>query len=142
MFNTSSLQWSQIRANTGSENNPGVNVETAATVPRPRKYVALSYDEDARCFYVFGGVDNGGSLLSDVWKLNLTSMNWTPLTAVYVMTYGNYSALAGVDTTDAYPGSRSTASLVIDRTGGTKYLYMYGGYGYGRGVNNSKLVFT
>ena len=78
--------------------------------------------------------------MNDVWKFNLTSMNWTPLTAVYVSTLGNYPASAAVDTVGSYPGSRFGASVVIDPTGSTKYLYMYGGFGYGRGFSGSKLV--
>ena len=143
MFNTSSLQWSQIRADTGAGNYPGVNVETASAVPLPRNLHALTFDEDARCFYVFGGLTAKGSpSLSDVWKFNLTTMNWTPLTAVYSNTMGNYPASAAVDTVGAYPGSRCGSSLVLDRTGSTTYLYMYGGSGNGRGVTGRKLVST
>ena len=69
-------------------------------------------------------------------------MNWTPLTMIRLDENGNYPAFAGTDSADSYPGSRYGASVVIDPTGSTKYLYMYGGYGFGRGVSGSKLVFT
>ena len=52
---------------------------------------------------------------------------------------GNYPASAAVDTVGVYPGSRYGASVVIDRTGSTKYLYVYGGYGMGRGFTGGKL---
>ena len=55
MFKTSLLQWLQVRANTDDENNPGVNVETASATPAPREQHAATFDEDSRCFYVFGG---------------------------------------------------------------------------------------
>ena len=51
---------SQIRANTGAENNPGVNVETAAATPKPRTYPTVTFDEDGRSFYMFGGQDMSG----------------------------------------------------------------------------------
>ena len=78
--------------------------------------------------------------MSDVWRFNLTSINWTPLTTVYSNTMGNYPASAAVDTVGVYPGSRYAASMVIDPTGTTKYLYLYGGLGYGRGVPGGKLT--
>ena len=141
MYNTSSSQWSQIRNNTGVESNPGIGVETASAIPRPRQNPSVAFDEDTRCFYMFGGRLDP-SYLSDVWKFNLTSMNWTPLTAVYVEAYGNYPASAAVDTVGVYPGSRFLHSMVLDPTGGTKYLYIYGGLGYGRGVGGSKFAST
>ena len=65
-------------------------------------------------------------------------MRWTSLTIVGKNTFGNFPNMTGIDTVDGFPGGRYSSSVVIDQA--AKYLYIFGGFGYGRGTYTGTLT--
>ena len=53
--------------------------DATAAEPLPRTHAALAYCPHTNSAYLFGGRGEGGSVLGDLWRLDLASMGWTRL---------------------------------------------------------------
>lgn len=71
-------------------------------------------------------------LLSDMWKYNPTSNEWTWVSGSAGYNQNAVYGTKGVPDKNNFPGGRHSATTWADASGN---LYMYGGYGYGTWYN-------
>ncbi len=96
---------------------------SSANVPGSREYSAGWLDLSGN-FWMFGGVQEGDRLLTDLWKYSAGEWTWingSQSTGVW----GDYGTLGKAANTNL-PGSRQLAQTWTDKSGN---LWLFGGYG-------------
>ena len=118
----------------GSGNQPGAygtkGTGSTSNIPGGRWAAASATDAADANVYVFGGqgVDSAGSvgLLSDLWKYNIASRQWTWVAGPSVIdTNGVYGTKGSA--TGGAPGARQAADLWVDVSGN---VWLFGGFGF------------
>jgi N-acetylneuraminic acid mutarotase len=136
----------------GENNQGGVygtrGVAAPANYPGGR-HMFTSWTDSSGNFWIFGGEGNDGVnnhvLLNDLWKLDISTQEWTWVSGTSVYTTNNTTG--GDDASSVYgtlgkfatgnvPGSREGASGWVDGSGN---LWLFGGYGFPAGKQSGPL---
>ncbi len=123
-------QWTWV-AGTNTLNSPGnygiKGIPSAANNPSARGYASASWTDLNGNLWMFGGND-GSKFLSDLWKYDLVSNEWTWINGPNTGNApGNYG-LRGVPDTANYPPCREECSTAWTDNAGD--LWLFGGLGY------------
>ncbi|MGH9681939.1 MAG: Kelch repeat-containing protein, partial [Candidatus Acidiferrales bacterium] len=125
-------QWI-MQGGSSSGDQPGVygtqGTGSTSNLPGGRWAAAYATDSSGANVYLFGGqgVDSAGSvgLLSDLWKYNIASRQWTWVAGPSVIdTDGVYGTQGSA--TGGAPGARQAAVLWVDASGN---VWLFGGFG-------------
>ncbi len=104
-------------------------VPTAGNVPGARDR-SISWIDSNDTLWLFGGwgyTNVSGGFLNDLWKFNITTLEWTWVSGNYTTNQlGNYST-KGVPTASTVPGARHYSFSWIDMNDN---LWLFGGEGY------------
>lgn len=126
-------QWI-MQAGSSSGNQPGAygtkGTGSTANLPGGRWAAASATDAAGANVWLFGGqgVDSAGSigLLSDLWKYNIASQQWTWVAGPNVINTNGVYGTKGAATGGA-PGARQAAVLWVDASGN---VWLFGGFGF------------
>ena len=138
-YNLASNQWTWVKGDSSQNPLPNFGVKGIASLQNTPggKYSCTSWTDIAGNFWLFSGfsnVVNGNGPLSDLWKYNIATNEWTwvngnNITASDTAIYG----IKGVPNVTNKPGKRVNACGWTDATG---KLWMFGGQGYNQFTGN------
>lgn len=141
-FNTTTNEWTWVTGtNTvsaiGVYGTLGVGSTTNTPGARSR---AVSWVDANGNFWLHGGYGFGttttGGNLSDLWKFNPTTLEWTWVSGTNVIESVGVYGTKGVPSTANRPGSRGNASSFMDLSGN---LWLFGGNGHATAATVAKL---
>jgi hypothetical protein len=131
--------------------NPSGTYTGSSAIPGGR-WAAASQTDSLGNVWLFGGqgLDSAGTtgLLSDLWKYNIASGQWTWVSGSNLASVnGVYPAAVGTGTTTTAPGGRQAAVLWVDASNN---IWLFGGFGLdsagtgapGGGILNDLWEFT
>lgn len=130
-FNTGSSQWTWVKGDS-LVNQPGVYGEmglaSASNMPGAR-YGSLTWKDNAGNLWLFGGYGydgNNAGLLSDLWKYDPQSNQWTWVNGDSKTDQTGIYGTQGTADGNNKPGGRYSGHTWTDNNGN---LWMMGGYG-------------
>jgi hypothetical protein len=133
-YDPAANQWTWVKGNNeaGVFANYGMQGTTAATNMPGGRYGALSWIDNAGCFWLFGGygytTSGGAGYLNDLWKYDPATDQWTWVKGSNILSqpavYGTLAMPAASNT----PGGRYGGGNYWSDAAGN--FYLFGGYGY------------
>lgn len=141
-YNISTNQWTWISGTNqlGQFGNYGTkNIASPANIPGGREFPSMWTDKSGNLWVFAGGgfaLTMPQGFLSDMWKFNLTSNNWTWMGGPNTINQqGNYGSLNFPSPT-VNPGGRYGSAAWSDQFGN---LWMFGGTGYATSITPGRL---
>lgn len=140
-FNVVAANWAWVKGIYGLDQSgdPGtLGIPAPANQPGARS-LAAAWMSDSATFWAFGGQGHDSTtfgILSDLWKYDASSGNWTWMKgSISFNSSGNYGSL-GVPATTNAPGARYGAATWTDHVSN---LWLFGGYGIAAGTTSGNL---
>jgi hypothetical protein len=132
VFNPATREWTWMSGST-TQGSAGVygtqGVASASNVPGART-AAQSWVDNNGNLWLFGGFDESGRFLDDLWEFNPSSKYWTWVSgSIYGNKFGHYGT-QGVASSLNVPGGRGGAVTWTDKSGN---FWLYGGSGWDDG---------
>ena len=133
-YSISTNEWTWVKgSSTGDQNGIYGTQGTAALSNNPgSRNNATALKDGSGNFWLFGGegwdaVATVSGLLSDLWKYNPTSNEWTWIKGNNTINQNGVYGLQGIVNPSNMPGGRSGAEAWIDAVGN---MWLFGGDGY------------
>jgi N-acetylneuraminic acid mutarotase len=130
-FNPTTGYWACFRTGTASGNYSQKGTPSAAVIPGPRGY-AVTWNSGLGTLWLLGGggvaLASPGDTLSDLWKYDIASNQWTWVSGSSEDHNGNYGT-CGVGIATNWPGARRNFGAC---TGPDGTMWLFGGDGYGQ----------
>jgi N-acetylneuraminic acid mutarotase len=134
-FNSTTKEWTWM-SGSSSVNAGGVygtlGAASTTTVPGSRQS-AVSWTDSSGNLWLFGGGDNAGSLLNDLWEFNPTAKTWTWRSGSSSGNPAGVYGTLGVASTTNMPGGRQSAVSWTDSSGN---FWLFGGGIYEGSLND------
>jgi len=122
-FDIGTGQWTWVKGSS-STNQPGVYTGAAAALTPGARQGATSWATSDDVLWLFGGTTDGGTTHhNDLWRFDIATGNWTPVTGNGTINVnGTYAAINA----PGYPGARRDATGWVGADG---TLWLFGGRG-------------